>query len=298
MTPALALLAMLALGAATSHADTPRETPAAIEIDRSEAPPGRSELGFDGGAPLEAWAATIAAGWLEQPITLDDTEPVRRRQTISAGGAIVVGTSMVFDARLGFSHQIGDRLRAFDDSTKLARYALGDLRLGGRVRVTGDAGRAVFVRADLTLPTGNDEHFAGEAGWSVAWRLIGRVTFGPDITLAATAGIRLRGIEVLIGDRVVGSELLGAAGIVVPLPPIHPLWCVPEQVKLTGEVTAILGDDVGGERGPSPVEARIGVVTQPLPWLQIGVRAGTGLADQLGAPRLRAVLELTYVGNR
>lgn len=292
------LVLALALLASPARADTPRETPAAIEVDRSEAPAGRSELGFDGGAPLDAWAVSLAAGWLEQPITLDDSEPVRRRQTVSAGGAIGVGTSMVFDARLGVSHQIGDRLSAFDDRTKLARYVLGDLRLGARARVTGTAARAVFVRADVTLPTGDDDHFAGEAGWSVAWRLIGRVTLPHDIVLAATAGIRLRGIEVLIGDRVVGSELLGAAGIVIPLPPIRPLWCVPEQVKLTGEVAAILGDDVGGERGPSPVEARIGVVTQPLPWLQVGVRAGTGLADQLGAPRLRAMVELTYVGNR
>jgi hypothetical protein len=287
-------LFVLVLATSTARADTPRETPAAIEVDRFEGPPGRSELGFDGGAPLKTWAVALGASWLEQPITLDDTLPVRRRQTGSLGGAIALG-GIVLDGRLGLSHQIGDRLRAFDDTTKLARFALGDLRLGGRIHVTGSAARSAFVRLDLTLPTGDDDHFAGEAGWSVAWRLIGRVMLPHDIVFAATAGIRLRGIEVLVGDRVVGSELVGAAGIVVPLPPIRPLWCVAEQVKLSGEVVAILGDDVGGERGPSPVEARIGVVTQPLPWLQIGVRAGTGLADQLGAPRLRALLELTYV---
>ena len=284
-----------AMSGARAWADTPRDAPAAIEVDRDDSPPARGELGFDGGAPLPTWGLSLATSWLERPITIDATEPVHRRQTLALGGALALGTSTVIDARLGLSHQIGDRLRAFGDSSALDRYALGDLHLGARIRVVGDARRAAFVRSDLTLPTGDDGDFAGEASWSLAWRLVGRVTLPGDVVLAATAGIRLRGIEVLVGDRLVGDELAGAVGVAVPLPPICPLWCVRDQVKLTAELAGVLGDDVGGDSGPSPVEARLGLVTRPQPWLEFAARVGSGLADQIGSPRVRAMLELAYI---
>jgi hypothetical protein len=36
------------------------------------------------------------------------------------------------------------------------------------------------------------------------------------------------------------------------------------------------------------------VVGKPLPALAIGVRAGIGLDDQIGAPRFRAMIELAW----
>jgi hypothetical protein len=48
------------------------------------------------------------------------------------------------------------------------------------------------------------------------------------------------------------------------------------------------------QRGPSPVEARFGFVGKPLPDVTVGVRAGFGLDDQVGAPRFRAMLELAW----
>jgi hypothetical protein len=211
---------------------------------------------------------------------------VRRRESLSIGGALAIGT-IVFDGRIGGAHQIGDRL-----GTPLDKFVSTDLRLGVRVHVAGNDSRSVFVRVDASLPTGDDGDFAGEASWSLAWRLIGRIEIS-RILLAATAGIRLRGKEVTVGDRLVGDEGTAAIGVSVPLPALAPLWCA-EALRVTGELSAIIGDDVGIGKSPSPIEARAGIVSRVTHDITIGVRAGAGLNDEIGAPKFRAMLELTF----
>ena len=83
----------------------------------------------------------------------------------------------------------------------------------------------------------------------------------------------------------------------MPLPPVRPVWCEANRVRAVVEVAGALGDDVGIGKGPSPLEARAGMVVMPRPdlvGLTVGVRAATALVDEIGAPRLRATLELTY----
>jgi hypothetical protein len=282
-------------------ADAPRDTPSAIDVDRDAAPPGRIEFGFDSGAPLAGWGASLATRLVDRPITLtgDDgvaTHPVRRRETLVVGGALALGSSVVIDARLPIAHQIGDRLAATGDATALDRYVAGDIRAGARIHVAGDS-PSVFVRGELSLPSGDDSNFAGEASWSLAWSLIGRAAFADRVVAAVSGGVRLRGAEVLVGDRVVGNELFGSFGVAVAIPPIRPLWCVDDQVRLTAELTGIVGDKVAGKVGPSPATASIGIVTQPLPDLAFGLRVGAGLDDQIGSPRAFAMLELAYRGS-
>lgn len=286
-------LALVLLASGTAWADTPKDSPAEIEVDRDATPPGRTELGFDGGAALDAWGVSVGAAWLDEPIALDGAHPVRRRETLRLGGAIVLGDTVVIDALVGGSHQVGDPHRQ--------RFVWNDTRLGVRLRVAGSPERAAFLRGELVLPTGDDHEFAGDARWSGAWSLIGRITIPAGIVLAATTGIRLRGAEVLVGDRIVGDELFGAAGVVVPIPPIEPLWCTAEQVKLTAELAGALGDSggaasgpAGGRDGPHPLELRVGIVTEPLPELTFGARVGVGLDAEPGAPTLRATVELSW----
>jgi hypothetical protein len=282
------LVTVAALLASPAFAEKPLERPEAIEVDRDEAPAGRTELGFDGGAPVAGWGATIGFGWLEQAIAYGALEPVRRRETVSLGGAIALGTSIVVDARIAAAHQIGDRL----GTSALDKWVSTDLHAGGRIHVAGNAMRSVFVRVDATLPTGDDGDFAGEASWSLAWRIVGRLDL-ERVVLAASGGIRLRGREVIVGDRLVGDEGVLAAGVVVPVPALQPLWCS-EGLKISGEIVGVVGNDVGMGTGPSPAEARFGVIGRPTAELTIGARAGFGLNDQIGAPQFRATLELTY----
>lgn len=292
-------LALLVPGVAL--AEVPHDTAAAIEVDRQAPPPGRTELGFDGGADVPGWGVTVSGGWLERPIVLrtadGDSAAVARRETLGLGAALAVGTYMVIDLRFSLAHQTGQRLRAAGDPRPLDRWVPGDLQLGWRLRLTHLPRFSGFVRGDLTLTTGDEHDFAGELAWGGAWSLIGRFTLPANITLAVNGGVRLRPAEVLVGDRVVANEVFGAAGVVVPLPPMRPLWCDPEYFKLTAELAGIAGDSIGGQRGPSPVEARLGFVGRPRPDLYVGVRAGVGLVDEIGAPRWRALLELTYQGH-
>lgn len=286
----------------SARADLPRDTPAAIEVDRDAAPAGRIGFGFDGGEPVDAWGASIAAGWIERPIRLGSgtfgggspaTQPVRRRETLSLGGALVLGDSVVIDARIRASHQVGDRLLAAGNPEGLARYVFHDARFGGRIRIVGHRDRAAMLRGELTLPTGNTDQFAGDARWTAAWSLIGRATLPRDIVIAGNVGIRLHGAEVAVGDRLVGDELFAAAGIAVPLSVVG-LAGAAERVAVTGELAGSLGDHVGKLSGPDPLEAGVGVVVRALPALTIAARAGFGLDEQIGAPSLRVVLAVAW----
>jgi hypothetical protein len=291
-----------------AHADTPRDTPSAIEVDRETTPAGRVGPGFDDGEPVDAWGVSIAAGWIERPIRLaagtfgggsPASDPVRRRQTLSLGGALALGDSVVLDAALRASHQVGDRLRAGGNPDGLARYTLHDVRLGARIRVVGDGARAAMLRADLTLPSGNDGQFAGDARWTASWGLIGRATLS-DVVVAVHAGIRLHGAEVAVGDRLIGDALFAAAGVTVPLRALQlgGPGGVAERVAVTGAVLGWLGDDVGGLPGPHPFEARLGVTVRPRSALAFTVHAGLGLDDQIGAPAFRAALQAAWTPQR
>jgi hypothetical protein len=249
---------------------------------------------------------SVAGGLVARPIALGPdafgggsppTQPVRRRETLTLGGALAVGDRVVLDGALRASHQVGDRLRAAGDPDHLARYVVHDLRLGGRIRVAGDRDQAALLRADLTLPSGNGGQFAGDASWTAAWRLIGRVTLPHQLVIAGCAGVRLHGAEVAIGDRLIGDELFAAVGVAVPLTALG-LGRIGEHIALTGELAGALGDHVGMQAAPSPLEARLGLIVQPLPALAIGARIGVGLDEQIGAPSFRALVELAWTPRR
>lgn len=308
-----AVVATLAIAAGVADADDPVERPTGIEVDREAPPPGRAEFSFDGGAPIVppdpaqpaprawGWAASVQLEYLDRPLTLRthqlEIEPVQRRQTVAFGAALAIGPAFVVDARLPMSHQTGPRLQGLGDDRPLDRWVLGDLGLGARVRLVQRDAYAAFVRGQLTLGTGDDFDFAGEPRLSGAWLLVGRATPTERLTIAGTAGVRFRGREVAIADRVMSDELLGAVGVAYQLPALRGLYCDANAVRVTGELVGVLGNDIGDSRGPSPAEARFGVVSRIRPWWAVAARVSTGLNDQIGAPRLRALLELVYVGG-
>jgi hypothetical protein len=282
----------------TTHAQSPLNRPEAIEVDRDQTPPGQAELGFDGGGSIGNWALGVELGLLEHPIrfhTVDiKTYPVLRRETVALGGAIALGDDVIIDARMPLAHQVGQRLEFLGDERSLDAWVPEDLTLGARIHVMTRGPVAVFVRGDVTLPTGDDYDFAGDPGWSAAWMGIARVTLPYDLVLAANGGIRLRGREVLVADQIVGDELMWSVGGTIGIPPFLPLWCKPEQLKASLEVDGIAGDRVNHLTGPSPIEARIGVVGRIRPQYGIAVRAGTHLDDDVGAPALRLSIDLVY----
>lgn len=314
--------AVMTAAASAASAERPRDTPAAIEVDRDGAPGGRVSLGFDDGEPVDAWGVSVAASWIERPIALDAdafgggsprTQPVRRRETLALGGALVLGERAVIDLALRGSHQVGDRLGAAGNPAPLARWVFQDLKLGARIRIVGGPARTALVRGELTLPAGNDQQFAGDARWTAAWSLIGRAVVGRGIAIAGTAGIRLHGAEVAVGDRLVGDALFGAIGVSVPLAALglgvgSPAVAgtagstggaafsgsLAQRVAITAALLGALGDHVGDLAGPSPVEARMGAIAHATQELTIGAYFGLGLRDEIGSPKLRALVEVAW----
>jgi hypothetical protein len=281
----------LCLCARVAFADTPVQRPEAIDVDHDMTPPGRAEFGFDGGGDVAAYAFGLQLGFLDRPMrihTVDrETFPVDHRETVWLGGAWSFGSSVVVDARIPLSHQTGARYAGWGDDRPLDRWVAGDLDLGARLRVYHGEALGAFLRGNVTFGTGNDREFAGEARYTASWLLIGRAQLAHDIVVAATGGIRLRGAEVQVADRLAGDEFLAGVGATVPIP-----GCL----RLEGELVGALGDDVAKKRGPSPAEARIGVLARPRDWFAVAFRIGTHVDDQIGAPRFRAMLELTFEG--
>ncbi|HEX7702261.1 MAG TPA: hypothetical protein VF403_16095 [Kofleriaceae bacterium] len=294
MRAALILCAL----ASVAHADTPVARPEAIEVDRDTTPPGQGELGFDGGAPIGNWALGVTLTELDHPIRFHTvgikTFPVAHRETTTLGGALALGDDVIVDAKLPLSHQVGQRLIYLGDDRPLDRWVPGDVGLGARFHAMTRGPIAVFLRADLTLPTGDDYDFAGEASWTAAVMGIARAALPNDITIAVTGGTRLRAKEVVVEDQIVGDELFWGAGITVGIPPFCSLWCKADQLKVSAEVVGVVGDNVNHVRGPSPIEGRIGFVGRIRPPYAISVRAGTHLDDDVGAPEFRATIDLVY----
>jgi hypothetical protein len=316
MTPAARLASHAALvtvlaSAALVHADEPIVRPTGFEADREASPPGRAEFSFDAGGSLGPrepgaaqagrWALGVQLGYLGHPLRLHTSRievfPVRHRQTLVLGGALAVGPAIVVDARMPLSHQTGDRVQGLGDDSPLDNWVAGDLGLGARLRLTEREHHAAFVRGQLTLGTGNDFELAGEVNFTAAWMLIARAMPTDSIVVAATAGVRFRGVEVVVADRLLGDELFGAVGASYRLPAIRGLYCDANDVRVTAELAGALGNDVGNKRGPSPLEGKLGVVSRIRPWWAVAARVGAGQNDQIGAPRLRAMLELVYVGG-
>ncbi|CAN5410787.1 hypothetical protein BH11MYX1_BH11MYX1_47320 [soil metagenome] len=201
---------------------------------------------------------------------------------------------MIVDAKFAMSHQVGRRYQYLGDARPLDPWVPGDSQLGARVHVMTRGPVAVFVRGNLTLPTGDDHDFAGDARWSAAWSGTARIELAHTITLAATGGIRIRGAEVQVADLLVGDELFWAAGATVGIPPFCSLWCSAEQFKVEAEVVGVVSDRVAHMRGPSPIEGRVGLVGRLRPRYAIAARVGTHLDDPLGAPEFRATVDLVY----
>jgi hypothetical protein len=291
----------LASVAGTAHADAPLDRPEAFEVDREVPPPGQVEFSFDGGAHVEGWALSAQLGYLDRPFRLHTVDvkifPVNRRETLALGGSIAIGPAILFDARMPFIHQSGDRMQGLGDDRPLDANVLGDMTIGGRLRLTERERYSAFVRLQLALPTGDDFDFAGEARFTAAWMLIGRLRLPQNIVVAGTAGVRFRGREVIVADRLLGDELFAAVGASLKLPAISGLYCDDNDVRLTVELHGVLGSSVGDREGAHPAEVRAGVASKLRPWLALAVRLGKGIDDHIGAPRLRAMAELAYIGG-
>ncbi len=300
-----AAVALVVLVAASSPAAAQANS-TAFSIDRFTPSPSRDAiLGTE--EPHVLSHLEIAAGavgsLLSKPIILEDvggagevSVPVETRFTTDLLAAIGLGSrfqlGMALPLVLG---QSGDRLTGLGfDERQLASFAVGDLRFHGKVRFGGHRrrGLATAIAVTLSLPTGDEDHFAGEAGSTFGVALVGgwRDRWW---RVAVNVGARFRNEEVVLFDpaRPHTNELVTslAAAVTIPRIPAERLDATFELAKVFGDCKSKLGDECV-VRGYSPGEVRFGVRVRLSGHWAIVTGVGVGFTpDEVGSPAWRFV---------
>jgi hypothetical protein len=294
----LALAAMAA--PARARADTPTNQPGATEADRWAATATGWWAGLDDArvVGLGALAVGATASVIARPVELAvdgiDVVPVDHRATLTLAAAYGVTETIELQVAMPFVLQAGDRRMALGDVRELRGATLGDARLGAKVQLLAGARITAALAASLSLPTGNEVHYAGEASWIADWRGLAMARFGA-VAVGVGAGVRLRGEEVALSPTAVsGNEVVGAIAVSVRLPPVAGAWCDWTELRAIAELDGVLGDTVGGERSPSPIEARLGVRGRLWRGWTVAAIGGAGVVDEVGAPAWRGVVEVSW----
>jgi hypothetical protein len=297
-------LVLLASLPAAAYAQDPTVGHApAFTVDKLQPAPGPgSFLQTQGGelAPYHKPYLNASLSYADQLLLVRDVrdgstlcEPVRWRATLDLG--VAVGLSESWQAGLAVPlvlAQGGDRLQGLelgDGAGDLRTTTLGDLRVHAKYLFSAPhaegLGRSVGVAFAVGLPSGDEEHFAGEAGVTAEFQLI-VAHRAPSWSLAVNLGPRFRGeeVEFLSPEVTLGNELVyGLAASFALSRDLRGL------VELAG---------VRGDHGVSPIELRAGLRGHPtgVHGFDMGVFVGAGISgdDDLAAPRLRVGVELRW----
>jgi outer membrane protein OmpA-like peptidoglycan-associated protein len=163
----------------------------------------------------------------------------------------------------------------------------GDLSLGGRVRLLGDADDvfALGLSAVLIVPTaGNNQTYRGEDSMAGRPELIAEVRTKP-VRISANAGVLARK-KVQLADREIGSELDYGLAVGVP---VHP------RVELLGELRGGFDLSHFGAKTSTGVEWLLGAKANTQSGFFVGAGAGSGLTRGVGTPDARVVAQLGYL---
>ena len=285
----------------------------AFSVERFTPAPGRGGFGVvedPDVLPRWAWAAAVWSSVMARPIVFRDvmtgeeaTVPVAWRAGFEASGAVGLGTRYQVGLAIPWAAQDGDRLQGTGiDGAALQRLVLGDVRLHGKARIAGTPGQrgmAAGLAGGITLPTGDDGDFAGEAGPVVDWRLLIGWR-GPRAAVAANLGVRIRSEEVVLLSpaRPHGNELTTGLAGEVALPDVG------IRSAAVGEAVWVTGDSIGaGARGASPGELRGGLRLAVADGWSVTLLGGAGFTpDDVGSPRWRLALGVVHdrapIGDR
>jgi hypothetical protein len=249
-----------------------------------------------------ALSLSLTGSLMRRPVVLarlgTDEEvatPVDVRLGYELGGALgLAGRFQIGLALPVVAAQHGDRLRGIGfDETALAPFALGDLRVHAKARLLGNPGGTGFgVAAAVasTVPTGDEENFAGEAGVVVdglviaGWR-------SEAVSVAVNLGPRWRSEDVVLfaPSRRHGNELLVhlAADAAVPRVLRRRLRALVEVTRVFGECTAEV-DGACTLHTQSPGEIRLGARLGLGRRYALTFGYGAGITpDEVGSPTWR-----------
>lgn len=297
-----------ALGAALSlcslRAEAQRSdiaTPA-FSLERMQLAPGPGNLIATSDAEVLGkgkWSFGVMGSLLSRPIVLRD---LRTREealvpvSLRLGYEFTVARGITRRFQLGIALPIvaaqeGVRLQGIGLSEEsLQPVALGDFRIHGKLRLGNLRSTAWRYGLDfsLGLPSGEEEHFAGEAGGLATGTFLAAFRRS-RLRIAGNLGLRLRTEEVafLSPARAHGHEFIVKVAGEYRLPAS---WDFP--IAGLAELVKVYGND----SGPSPGELRVGVLAYIRPRTRLKIIAGGGFTpDEVGAPDWRFALAFEFV---
>ncbi len=166
--------------------------------------------------------------------------------------------------------------------------ALGDVKLGARVRLIGDVRDPVQVAfaTSVWLPTGSQSSYAGDGRARALPSVIVGGRLG-DVIYTSTVGFALRPDRGVL-DTPVQNEATFGAGVA--------LLSLEDRLQIGPEVygtTAVGKGRSAFSRSTTSGELLLGVKYRMGPWV-VGGAAGPGLGVGLGTPDVRAVVSIGY----
>jgi outer membrane protein OmpA-like peptidoglycan-associated protein len=175
-----------------------------------------------------------------------------------------------------------------NDGAAVQGAALGDLRLGAKVRLLGDPkereGFFLSFIPELSLPTGRGEVFFGDASAVFRAPLAAQVKRGA-LDFGATAGVRIQK-NVSIGNVDAGDSVDLGLGLSYEISP-KLIGTAEANGSFSFSALRALSQEAAGATGDIPAEARAGARVKLAPGFWLPVGAGAGLSNGLGAPDFR-----------
>ncbi|MDX2021534.1 MAG: OmpA family protein [Deltaproteobacteria bacterium] len=239
----------------------------------------------------------VVGDYARKPLVIYDADgkelqsPVSDQFYLHLGGTIILQDRFRVSANLpvllvneGKSGSLQDEVF----STKQG-FAVGDLRLGGDVRLVGTYDDAFTLSAGVQvhLPTGNRDAFASD----------GKVRLVPRVQAAGTAGAFAYGLRVAFdgrflqdnfGNQPFGHEVVFGASAGIRFADGRGL-IGPEFYGST-----VVSDSAAFKSKATPMEAILGAHMRVSDSVRIGVGGGPGLTRALGSPQYRLLASLAY----
>ncbi len=207
-------------------------------------------------------------------------EVVAARLALHLAASLGVTDRLELTAALSLALQRGDETL---NRPALRGTALGDLRLGGKLRLWQRRGFSVAGSAEISLPTSSPDAMFGDRTISLTPAVLAGARAG-RVEVGAELGYRIRG-ESQFEDLAVNDEIV--AGVAARYRLVGPIWAQAELDVAVG---------VQGKRNAQdrPTEALAGLRGRiDSRWLaHVGI--GVGLGPGYGAPALRGLVMIGY----
>lgn len=240
----------------------------------------------------------LIGDWSYKPLVLYDAD----------GDEIAAIVEHQLFAHLGFSHIMWDRVR-FGASLPVAALVsgedgdanasvstedattIGDLRIGGDVRLLGEYGGPLTSALGLHihLPTGSQDSFTGDG----KPRIVPRVSAAGDLddfAYSGRLGISIRTQNENFADEPFGSELLFGAGAGMRL--------MQDKLLVGPEIygSTVVSDSGDGlfKRKTTPFEVILGGHYRVDDQWRVGAGVGPGLTRGFGSPKVRVLASLEW----